>query len=384
MKYSQIKTEILSGLTISTALVPEAISFALLVGVSPSAGLWAAFFMAITTSIFGGRPGIISGATGATAVILAAFVSLHGEENLYLVVIIAGLIQLLIWLTNSWKIFKLIPNIVMSGFLISLAILILLSQFKYFQIGSMDLLTKLIMASAIIISAASMYFSGKKFKFPPALSAILVGSIIGLIFSLPTIEDLSPISNSLPIFNLPKLSINSILIVLPYSFGMAVSGLTESLIAVDIVCEKLGRSFKYNPKSRETLSQSIGNIISGLFSSIGGCVLIGQTNLNLLAGAKTRISSIFASLGLLLIILLLGKFIQLLPLAGLIGVMLIVVYETGDWSKLKSKNKVDTIVLIITILVSIISHNLAIGVIIGSIMYYIIKNSKKIKWLKNQ
>jgi SulP family sulfate permease len=384
MKYSQIKTEILSGLTISTALVPEAISFALLVGVSPSAGLWAAFFMAITTSIFGGRPGIISGATGATAVILASFVSLHGEENLYLVVIIAGLIQLLIWLTNSWKIFKLIPNIVMSGFLISLAILILLSQFKYFQIGSMDLLTKLIMAAAIIISAASMYFSGKKFKFPPALSAILVGSIIGLIFSLPTIEDLSPISNSLPIFNLPKLSINSILIVLPYSFGMAVSGLTESLIAVDVVCEKLGRPFKYNPKSRETLSQAIGNIISGLFSSIGGCVLIGQTNLNLLAGAKTRISSIFASLGLLLIILLLGKFIQLLPLAGLIGVMLIVVYETGDWSKLKSKNKVDTIVLIITILVSIISHNLAIGVIIGSIMYYIIKNSKKIKWLKNQ
>ena len=187
LDYPQIKTEILSGFTISTALLPEAISFALLVGVSPSAGLWAAFIMAITTALFGGRPGIISGATGATAVILAAFVSSHGEEDLYLAVIIAGIIQAIIWLTGSWRIFNMIPKIVVSGFLISLAILILISQFKYFQIGNTDLATKSMMIIVTSLSAAGMYFSRKRFKFPPALSAIVIGSVGGIIFSLPSI-----------------------------------------------------------------------------------------------------------------------------------------------------------------------------------------------------
>ncbi len=370
---SQTKTEILSGITISTALVPEAISFALLVGVSPSAGLWAAFFMAFTTSVFGGRPAIISGATGATAVILAALVSLHGEDNLYLAVIIAGSIQFLIWLTNSWKIFKLIPNIVMSGFLISLAILIFFSQFKYFQIENIRPIDQVLMALAAVISAVCMYYSGKKFNFPPAISAIFVGSIISIPFSLPTIGDLSSISNGFPTFSLPEISISSILMVLPYSFGMAISGLTESLIAVDEVCKKLGTPPGKDPKSKETLSQAIGNMVSGFFSTIGGCVLIGQTNLNVLSGAKRRLSSLSASAGLLLIILLFGKFMQAVPLAGFIGVMLIVVYETGDWLKLKTANKVDIIALLFTIVASLISHNLAMGVILGSCVYYSVK-----------
>lgn len=370
---SQTKTEILSGITISTALVPEAISFALLVGVSPSAGLWAAFFMAFTTSVFGGRPAIISGATGATAVILAALVSLHGEDNLYLAVILAGIIQLLIWLTNSWKIFKLIPSIVMSGFLISLAILILLSQFKYFQISGISQIDQVLMALASLISAVCMYYSGKRFNFPPAISAIVIGSIISIPFSLPTVGDLSSISNVFPTFSLPEISISSILIVLPYSFGMAISGLTESLIAVEEVCKKLGTPPGKDPKSKETLSQALGNIVSGFFSTIGGCVLIGQTNLNVLSGAKRRLSSLSASIGLLLIILLFGKFMQVVPLAGFIGVMLIVVYETGDWLKLKTSNKVNIIALLFTIVASLISHNLAVGVILGSCVYYSVK-----------
>jgi len=377
ISYPQLKTEILSGLTISLALVPEALSFALLIGVSPSAGLWAAFFMALSTSIFGGRPGIISGATGATAVILASFVTLHGEENLYLAVIIAGIIQFLIWLTNGWKIFKFIPKIVISGFLISLALLILMSQFKYLSIGNLSILQKIIMVSIIGVSALSMHLSSKRFKFPSALTAIIIGSLLSSLFYLPTIQDLSSISNSIPQLTFPKVSIDLIWLVLPYSIGMALSGLAESLIMVDDVCNKLGKPAGSDPKSKETLAQSIGNIISGLFTSIGGCVLVGQTNLNIAAGAKYRISSLIASLGLVSIILVFGKYIQHIPLAGLIGVMLVVVYQTGDWVKLKDSTIVNRLTLIITIVCSISSHNLAVGVILGSISYYLLKKLAK-------
>jgi SulP family sulfate permease len=377
ISYPQLKTEILSGLTISLALVPEALSFALLIGVSPSAGLWAAFFMALSTSIFGGRPGIISGATGATAVILASFVTLHGEENLYLAVIIAGIIQFLIWLTNSWKIFKFIPKIVISGFLISLALLILMSQFKYLSIGNLSILQKIIMVSIIGVSALSMHLSSKRFKFPSALTAIIIGSLLSSLFYLPTIQDLSSISNSVPQLTFPKVSIDLIWLVLPYSIGMALSGLTESLIMVDDICNKLGKPAGSDPKSKETLAQSIGNITSGLFTSIGGCVLVGQTNLNIAAGAKYRISSLIASLGLVSIILVFGKYIQHIPLAGLIGVMLVVVYQTGDWVKLKDSTIVNRLTLIITIVCSIASHNLAAGVILGSISYYLLKKLAK-------
>jgi SulP family sulfate permease len=377
ISYSQLKTEILSGLTISLALVPEALSFALLIGVSPSAGLWAAFFMALSTSIFGGRPGIISGATGATAVILASFVTLHGEENLYLAVIIAGIIQFLIWLTNGWKIFKFIPKIVISGFLISLALLILMSQFKYLSIGNLSILQKIIMVSIIGVSALGMHLSSKRFKFPSALTAIIIGSLLSSLFYLPTIQDLSSISNSVPQLTFPKVSIDLIWLVLPYSIGMALSGLTESLIMVDDVCTKLGKPAGPDPKSKETLAQSIGNITSGLFTSIGGCVLVGQTNLNIAAGAKYRISSLIASLGLVSIILVFGKYIQHIPLAGLIGVMLVVVYQTGDWVKLKDPTIVNRLTLIITIVCSITSHNLAVGVILGSISYYLLKKLAK-------
>jgi len=217
-----------------------------------------------------------------------------------------------------------------------------------------------------------MYFSGKYFKFPPAITAIIVGTILGMYFNLPTISDLSSISNALPIPSSLNFSLNSILIVLPYSFGMAISGLTESLLTVDNVCEKLNVTDTDKPKSRETLAQSIGNLVSGCFSSIGGCVLVGQTNLNIDAGAKHRLSAVTASIGLLSIMLILGTYIEMLPLAGLIGVMMIVVYQTGDWSQLRTKNYVNLISLVVTILVSLYSHNLAIGVILGTIVYYIV------------
>lgn len=366
---ANIKTEILSGLTISVALVPEAISFALLIGAAPQVGLWAAVFMALSTSFFGGRPGLISGATGATAVILGALVKAHGMEYLFTGVLLAGLMQLLIWRANLWKLFEKIPKTVMSGFLIALAIMIFTSQLSYLNLGRPPLTMFMLNIGVILAAAAAMWISIKKFKFPPAISAITVGIIIGIPLGLPTVDNLSPVSANLPSFAFPLLTLKAIVTVLPYAFGVAISGLTESLIAVG----------DKGSKKRETFAQGVGNTISSFFGAMGGCVLIGQTNLNLNAGAKHRLSSFMAAAGLTLIIVLFGEWIGQIPLAGLIGVMLIVVVQTGDWTALRTSSTQQAIIISSTVLLSLFTHNLALGVIIGTFLYYLlIKKDEKV------
>jgi SulP family sulfate permease len=373
---NNLKTEILSGATIAVALVPEAISFALLVGAAPQLGLWAAFFMALSTSLFGGRPGLISGATGATAVIMAGLVQSHGLEYLPIGVMVAGLVQIIIWFTGAWKVFRVIPSHVISGFLIALAVLILISQFNYLEVGSPDLLKKVLTLTVVGISAAAMWISARKLKFPPALSAITIGSLLGIPLGLATVGDLAQVSAAFPTPIDLNLSLSTVLMVLPYSLGMAIAGLTESLLTVESISIKLKEP---GSKKKETLAQAIGNLVSGWFGTIGGCVLVGQTNLNIGAGAKGRLSSLTAALLLAAIILFFGKWIELIPLAGLIGVMLIVVLETGDWSKLKTKSMKIRTVLAVTILSAILTHNLAVGVVLGTIAYYLIKNKRQKK-----
>jgi len=368
MTVSQIKTEVLSGLTISIALVPEAISFALLVGAAPQVGLWAAVFMALSTAIFGGRPGLISGATGATAVIMAGLVTKAGIESLFLGVAFAGIIQLIIWATSAWKIFAKIPHSAISGFLIALALMILNSQIRYLEVGNPNSMQLVLLALTIAACAAIMTWSSNKFNFPPALVAIALGAVIGIPLGFATVGTLSPVVASFPTFTIPTISLDLVLTVLPFSFGMAISGLTESLLTVDSVSHKLN---EHGDKGRETMAQGIGNLVSSLFGSMGGCVLVGQTNLNISSGAKARLSGIVAGLGLIIIILALGKYIEQLPLAGLIGVMLVVVYETGDWKSLKTKNFLNLLVIVWTVGISLLTHNLAIGVIIGTIIFYI-------------
>jgi SulP family sulfate permease len=368
VQVSQIRTEILSGLTIAVALVPEAISFALLVGAAPQIGLWAAVFMALSTAVFGGRPGLISGATGATAVIMAGLVAKSGMDLLFLGVIVAGIIQLIIWSTSAWKIFGKIPPSAISGFLVALAIMIFTSQFRYLSVGLPSAATLSLTLATVLFCAGAMWWSAKKFSFPPALIAIAAGCIIGIPLGLSTVGDLSPVAASLPSFTLPTITLASILTVLPYSFGMAIAGLTESLLTVDTVANKLKEP---GSKAKETFAQGLGNIVSGLFGSMGGCVLVGQTNLNIGAGAKHRLSGIVAAVGLILIILLFGTYIEMVPLAGLIGVMLIVVYETGDWPSLANRNPLYFVTTIATVAASLITHNLAIGIIVGSSIFYI-------------
>jgi SulP family sulfate permease len=370
MNRSQLRTEVLSGLTIAIALVPEAISFALIVGAAPQLGLWAAVFMATSTAVFGGRPGLISGATGATAVIMAGLVSTHGMELLPLGVFVAGGIQLLTWATGAWKVFNRVPKAAVSGFLVALALMILFSQFKYLEVGSPSKTESGLALLVVALSAAAMYLSSKRFKIPPALVAIAIGCVIGIPLGLSTVGDLSPVSASLPSIACPEINISLLLKVLPYSLGMAVAGLVESLLTVDSVSHKLNL---HGDKGKETFAQGIGNTISGLFSTIGGCVLVGQTNLNISAGAKHRLSAIVAALGLVAIILFLAPLIEAIPLAGLIGVMLIVVYETGDWTSLTTRSALNLTVVLSTILVSLWSHNLALGVLVGSLLFYLSK-----------
>jgi SulP family sulfate permease len=371
MKGPKLTTEILSGLTISIALVPEAISFALLVGAPPQVGLWAAFFMAMSTSLFGGRPGLISGATGATAVVMAGLVAKAGLAVLPLGVIVAGLIQIGFWATPAWRLFQKIRPAAISGFLIALALMILMSQFRYLTVGSPDPQTVGVMVLAILACSAAMLWTSRRFSFPPALTSIVLGTIIGVPLGFATVGDLSGVSAELPTFAVPTISLDLILLVLPYSFGMAVSGLTESLLTVDSVSAKLGEA---GDKRRETFAQGLGNMVSGLFGSMGGCVLVGQTGLNIGAGAKGRVSSFAAAIGLALIILALGSYIERLPLIGLIGVMLVVVYETGDWASLIKSNRLGLFIVLLTTVVSIITHNLAIGVIVGSIAAHLVKS----------
>ena len=370
MKSQQIKTEILSGLTISIALVPEAISFALLIGAAPQVGLWAAVIMALSTAIFGGRPGLISGATGATAVILAGMVSANGMESLALGVATAGIIQLLIWATGAWKIFAKIPHSAISGFLIALAIMIFTSQLNYLKVGDPSVYQIGQTVSLVILCAAAMLISAKHFKFPPALVAIAIGCIIGIPLGIATVGNLSSVSAEIPKLRTPDFNWSMVFGVLPYSFGVAVSGLTESLLTVDSVSHKLNES---GDKERETFAQGLGNLISGFLSTMGGCVLVGQTNLNINAGAKHRLSGIISALGLIAIVLIFSQYIEMIPLAGLIGVMMVVVYQTGDWKSILSTNLINLLTIVSTIVFSLLTHNLAIGVIIGTIVFYISK-----------
>lgn len=368
MGLKNLKTEILSGLTVAIALVPEAISFALIVGVSPLAGLWAAVFMALSSALFGGVPGIISGATGATAVILAGVVTTYGVSHLYATVLIAGILQLIIWLTNMYRLFEHIPKLVISGFLTALAIMIFLGQLRYLNINNPDSFQYAMTIIIVAISSVAMWLFSKRFKFPAALIAIAIG-FIGIPFGLANIGNISEFHAALPSFNIPSVDINIILNVLPYAIGVAIAGLTESLLTVDIISKRLQVE---GSKRKETFAQGLGNICSSLFSSIGGCVLVGQTNLNVSSGARSKISSITAGVGLICIILLFSNLISLIPIAGLIGVMLNVVLQTADIESLRTNNIKNLSIIAITIISSLIFHNLAVGVVIGSLCYFLL------------
>nr|WP_321411018.1 SulP family inorganic anion transporter [uncultured Carboxylicivirga sp.] len=390
---SNLKNEILSGLTVALALVPEAVAFSLMAHVSPLIGLYSAFIIGLITAVLGGRPGMISGATGAIAVVIVGLVTRHGVEFLFAAVILMGIIQILVGVLKLGKFIRLVPHPVMFGFVNGLAIVIFMAQLDQFKIvdelgnkswmGGMPLL---IMLGFVGLTMLIIHFLPKLTKaIPAALTAILVvsGIILGLGIETKTVGDIAKISGGLPEFHLPMIDITweNFMIILPYSLIMAAVGLIESLLTLTVIDEMTETRGRGN---KESIAQGTANLVCGFFSGMGGCAMIGQSVINVSSGGRKRLSGIIAAVGLLLIVLFGSSLIERVPMAALVGLMFMVSIGTFEWASLKIFRKVpitDVLVMIVVAGVTVIFHNLAVAVGIGviiSALAYAWQNAKRI------
>jgi SulP family sulfate permease len=388
------KTEILSGLTVALALVPEAIAFAIIAGLSPLTGLYAAFMMGIITSIFGGRPGMISGATGAVAVVLVALAKTHGVEYIFATVILAGIIQLLAGVLRLGKLIRLVPHPVIFGFVNGLAIIIFMSQLVQFKDADGNWLTgnsMYILLGLVFLTMLIIWGLPKLTKVIPAsLAAILTVFALVFFFNIDTktIGDMASIKGGFPPFHIPTVPFNwdMLTVIFPYAAIVAGVGLIESLLTLNIVDEITETRGRGN---KEAVAQGAANILSGLFSGMGGCAMIGQSLINVSNGARARLSGIVASIMLLVFIMFGSSLIELVPMAALTGLMIMVAIGTFEWASLKTFNRMpksDIFVMVMVTLVTVFLHNLALAVIIGVIIAALVfawDNAKRIRARKH-
>ncbi len=371
------QNEILSGLTVALALVPEAVAFAFVAGVDPLVGLYAAFMVGLLASIFGGRPGMISGATGAMAVVMVALVAQHGVEYLFAAVVLTGLLQILAGILRLGKYIRIVPHPVMLGFVNGLAIVIFLAQIPHFQIPGTDGQWMsgqglAIFAGLIMLTMAIIHYLPKLTSaFPASLAAILVvsGIVIGFNVDTKSVGDLASIKGGFPEFHIPMvdLSWETLAIIFPYSIILAAVGLIESLLTMSLIDDITGTRGRGN---RECVGQGIANTVTGMFGGMGGCAMIGQSMINVNSGGHQRLSGVAAALFLLMFIMFASDLIELIPMAALVGVMFIVVFGTFEWSSLRIMGKIpktDAFVLILVSGVTVFT-DLAIAVIVGVIV----------------
>jgi SulP family sulfate permease len=369
------KTELLSGLTVALALVPEAVAFSLIAGLSPLTGLYAAFMMGLITSVLGGRPGMISGATGAVAVVIIALVKSDGVEYVFGAVVLAGVLQMLAGFFRLGKFIRLVPHPVMFGFVNGLAIVIFLAQLDQFKIdgewltgGAMYLMLGLVALTMLIIWGLPKLTK----SFPSSLAAIIVVAAIAIGFQLDTktVGDIASIQGGFPPFHIPAIpfTLETLGIIFPYALIIAGVGLIESLLTlnlIDEITETRGRG------NKEAIAQGLANFLTGLFSGMGGCAMIGQSLINISSGARARLSGIFASIMLLIFIMFGASYIEQLPMAALTGVMIMVAVGTFEWASLKTFGKmplVDVLVMVLVALITVFLHNLALAVLVGVII----------------
>jgi SulP family sulfate permease len=373
------KIEILAGLTVAMTMMPESLSFAILAGFPPLAGLYAAFIMGLVTAIFGGRPGLISGGAGATVVVLIALMKSHGIEYVFAAVVLTGLIQIVVGLFKLGKFIRLVPQPVMFGFVNGLAVIIFMAQLEQFKTvvnGEVSWMTGqplMIMAGLVALTVALVMFFPRITKaVPPSLAAIIVVFLLVLGFNIDTrtVKDIASVSGGFPPFHIPQIpfSLDTLKVVFPYALIMAGVGLTEGLLTLNLVDEITATRGNGN---RECLAQGGANILNGFFFGMGGCPMIAQTLVNLSAGARARLSGIVASLTILLIILFGAPIIERVPMAALTGVMIMVAIGTFEWVSFKIINKMPRQDVFVGILVAVITvwlHNLALAVLIGVII----------------
>ena len=391
-----VKNDLLSGITVALALVPEAVAFAFVAGVEPMVGLYAAFMMGLLTSIFGGRPGMISGATGATAVVMVSLVALHGIEYLFATVILAGLLQIIAGVLKLGKYIRIVPHPVMLGFVNGLAIVIFLAQLGQFKVLDsagvsvwMEGNALYIMAILIIITMLIMHFLPKITTAVPAgLVAIVTVTLAAVGLGLDArnvldfVRDMLPaeealnatLKGELPSFAIPVVPfgtgqevMETLWIIFPYAAIIAAIGLIESLLTLTLIDEITNTRGQGN---RECIGQGIANTTNGFFGGMGGCAMIGQSMININSGGRGRLSGITAAVVLLLFILFGSSLIEIIPLAALVGVMFMVVLGTFEWSSLRLLGKIPATDMFIIVLVSAVTvaTDLAIAVIVGVIV----------------
>ena len=365
--FGNIRGDILSGIVVALALIPEAIAFSIIAGVDPMVGLYASFSIAVIIAFVGGRPGMISAATGAMALVITDLVADHGLNYLLAATILTGIIQVLFGVLGIAKLMRFIPNSVMIGFVNALAIMIFLAQVPHF-LGE-GLLTYVFIGITLLI----VYIVPRFFKAIPApLIAIIVLTAITFIFQieLKTIGDIGSISQSLPSFLIPDVPFNleTLSIILPYAIALALVGLMESLLTAQIVDDMTNTK---SNKNQEARGQGIANFINGFFGGMAGCAMIGQSVINVKSGGRGRLSTLVAGIFLMFLILVLGDIVVDIPMPVLVGIMIMVCIGTFNWSSFKYILKAprsDAIVMIATVAVVVYTDNLAIGVILGVIL----------------
>lgn len=382
----RLRIELLSGLTVALALVPEAVAFAFVAGVHPLVGLYAAFLVGLITALIGGRPGMISGATGALAVVMVALVAEHGVEYLFATVVLMGLLQIFAGAMQWGKFIRLVPHPVMLGFVNGLAIVIFLAQLTQFKVpgsaeasghgmGGGEWLSGVPLATMLGLVALTMVIIWATPKITKVIPAPLAG--IGVVAALviafgidvPRVGDMASIQGGLPQFHIPMVPLNleTFQIILPYAVILAAIGLIESLLTLNLVGEITG---KRGGASQECIAQGVANTVTGFFGGMGGCAMIGQSMINVKSGGRTRIAGIAAAVFLLIFILFASPIIEVIPLAALVGVMFMVVIGTFAWNSLTILRKVPKMDAFVILLVTAVTvyEDLAVAVVVGVIV----------------
>ena len=399
LSISRVRTELLSGLTVALALVPEAVAFAFVAGVHPLVGLYAAFLVGLVTAVLGGRPGMISGATGALAVVMVALVAENGVEYLFATVILMGILQIIAGVMQWGKFIRLVPHPVMLGFVNGLAIVIFLAQLTQFKVpGTVEVSghgssggewlsgsSLYMMLALVVLTMLIIYVMPRITRIIPSPLAgigVVAGLVIFFGLDVPRVGDMASIQGTLPPFHIPSVPFNweTLEIILPYAVILAAIGLIESLLTLNLVGEMTG---KRGGASQECIAQGLANTVTGFFGGMGGCAMIGQSMINVKSGGRTRIAGISAALFLLIFILVGAPIIEMIPLAALVGVMFMVVIGTFAWSSFKILRRVPLTDAFVTILVTIVTviSDLAVAVVVGvivSALAYAWNNARRI------
>ncbi|MGM7702743.1 SulP family inorganic anion transporter [Pseudalkalibacillus sp. Hm43] len=365
--FGNIRGDILAGIVVALALIPEAIAFSIIAGVDPMVGLYASFCIAVVIAFVGGRPGMISAATGAMALLMTTLVADHGLQYLLAATILTGVIQLLMGVLKLGKVMKFIPKSVMVGFVNALAILIFMAQLPHF-VGETWVMYAMVAGALAIIYILPRFTKA----VPSPLIAIIVMTIIAITsgVGVRTVGDMGELTQALPLFLIPEIPLNfeTLQIIFPYSFALAIVGLLESLLTAQIVDDMTDTE---SDKNKEAKGQGAANIVAGFFGGMAGCAMIGQSVINVKSGGRGRLSTLVAGVVLMLLILVFNNVLVQIPMAALVGVMIMVSIGTFDWSsltKLHVMPKTDASVMVVTVVTVVFTHDLSKGVIAGVIL----------------